>query len=65
MVPAPRSADCCGITSDDATLFLIEWRGGTAGHLITIGRADIRRFVLARAVIHLSGGRGRHALRRA
>jgi hypothetical protein len=22
-----------GITSDDATLFLIEWRGGTADHL--------------------------------
>ncbi|WP_406517472.1 PP2C family protein-serine/threonine phosphatase [Streptomyces sp. NBC_00134] len=25
-----------GITSDDATLFLIEWRGGTADHLATL-----------------------------
>lgn len=25
-----------GITSDDATLFLIEWRGGTTGHLTTL-----------------------------
>jgi serine phosphatase RsbU (regulator of sigma subunit) len=24
-----------GITSDDASLFLIEWRGGTADHLAT------------------------------
>jgi serine phosphatase RsbU (regulator of sigma subunit) len=25
-----------GITSDDATIFLIEWRGGTADHLATV-----------------------------
>ncbi|MEX5713909.1 SpoIIE family protein phosphatase, partial [Parafrankia sp. FMc6] len=25
-----------GITTDDATLFLIEWRGGTADHLASI-----------------------------
>jgi len=25
-----------GITSDDATLFLIEWRGGAADHLATL-----------------------------
>ncbi|MDP9075580.1 MAG: serine/threonine-protein phosphatase [Actinomycetota bacterium] len=26
-----------GVTSDDATLFLLEWRGGTADHLAEIG----------------------------
>jgi hypothetical protein len=26
-----------GITSDDATIFLIEWRGGTADHLAAVG----------------------------
>ncbi|WP_424534296.1 PP2C family protein-serine/threonine phosphatase [Sphaerisporangium viridialbum] len=25
-----------GLTSDDATIFLIEWRGGTADHLATL-----------------------------
>jgi hypothetical protein len=25
-----------GVTSDDATIFLIEWRGGTADHLATV-----------------------------
>jgi len=25
-----------GTTSDDATLFLVEWRGGTADHLATV-----------------------------
>jgi hypothetical protein len=25
-----------GITSDDATIFLIEWRGGAADHLVTV-----------------------------
>ncbi|WP_431959114.1 PP2C family protein-serine/threonine phosphatase [Actinacidiphila sp. bgisy160] len=26
-----------GVTSDDATIFLFEWRGGTADHLATVG----------------------------
>ncbi|GAA3481993.1 hypothetical protein GCM10018966_065250 [Streptomyces yanii] len=26
----------CGSTSDDATLFLIEWRGNPAGHPATL-----------------------------
>ncbi|MDX3228419.1 PP2C family protein-serine/threonine phosphatase [Streptomyces sp. ME19-01-6] len=25
-----------GVTTDDATLFLVEWRGGTADHLVTV-----------------------------
>jgi hypothetical protein len=25
-----------GTTSDDATLFMIEWRGGSADHLATL-----------------------------
>lgn len=29
-----------GITSDDATLFLLDWRGGTADHLAEIDLAD-------------------------
>ncbi|MCB8905543.1 MULTISPECIES: hypothetical protein [unclassified Streptomyces] len=30
-------------TSDDATTFLIEWRGGDADHLATLDRADGNR----------------------
>jgi hypothetical protein len=25
-----------GVTSDDTTLFLVEWRGGSADHLATV-----------------------------
>jgi len=30
---APGRRSSCGITNDDATLFLLEWRGGSADHL--------------------------------
>ena len=31
-----------GVTSDDATLLLLEWRGGTADHLAIIGEPKAR-----------------------
>jgi hypothetical protein len=32
-----------GVTSDDATMLLIEWRGGDADHLATLEQADTRQ----------------------